>query len=187
MNHDFQIPNNLDSLSLSELSKGMIGITQPFGQSTAEAASICLEEQNHRNGVHLFVNNEFNKIFSVIWDDTTDQMRRTWADHEVTTEYGAYGIAFLLIQDLTNLIVLERSCKGTGFDFWLGPKFEEELLFQNKARLEVSGIRKGNESDIQSRVKQKIKQTSRSNGSLPAYIIVVEFGKPQSVVTKKDG
>jgi hypothetical protein len=52
--------------------------------------------------------------------------------------------------------------------------------------LEVSGLRKGNESDIKSRLKRKKEQTKRSDGVLlPAYIVIIEFGKPQSQVAKR--
>jgi hypothetical protein len=47
----------------------------------------------------------------------------------------------MLIRQLTQFTVIERSRKGTGFDYWLGSEDEAgELPFQNKVRLEVSGI-----------------------------------------------
>ena len=101
----------------------------------------------------------------------------------MATEHGAYGIACLLILDLTGLTVIQRSRKGTGFDFWLGD--DEELPFQNKARLEVSGIRQGDAARVAARVAQKKKQTGRSDGFLPAYVIVVDFGTPLARVIKK--
>jgi hypothetical protein len=54
------------------------------------------------------------------------------------------------------------------------------------ARLEVSGIRKGSRSQINARVKQKTYQTLASDAQgLPAYIIVVEFSRPISVINAK--
>jgi hypothetical protein len=54
------------------------------------------------------------------------------------------------------------------------------------ARLEVSGIRKGNRAQINARVKQKTEQTRASDvQGLPAYIIVVEFSRPISVISAK--
>jgi hypothetical protein len=179
------LSSNFKGLALYELTKGMYGITSAFGECLSQAASICLEDQEHRSGVHLSVDGDFNGKFPVIWKTTTEQMRRCWADPEVTTEHGAYGIAALLIPTLTDLTIVHRSRKGTGFDFWLGPVPTDELLFQEKARLEVSGIRKGNKTEIKSRLKQKIEQTKRSDGALSAYIVVVEFGEPQSRVVKR--
>ena len=65
---------------------------------------------------------------------------------------------------LTKLTIIERSVKrkGFGFDFWLNSIDEKDILFQRKARLEVSGIRQGSESIIQSRVNMKLKQISQT-------------------------
>lgn len=172
-------------LPLSDLAKGRDGITAAFGECLSQAASVCLEDQSHKSGVHLNVDGDFNRIFGIIWGTTTGQMRRCWADPEVATEHGAYGIAALLIPVLTNLTIVERSRKGTGFDFWLSPMPADEVLFQKKARLEVSGIRKGSESEIKARLRQKKEQTKRSDGILPAYIVIVEFGEPKSRVVKR--
>lgn len=111
---------------------------------------------------------------------------RCWNDEEFTTEQAAYGIAFLIIRELTDLTVIERSRKGTGFDYWLGTLDSDEgQLFENKVRLEVSGIRKGDSSRIKARLKQKKEQTKVSDGQFPAYIIVVEFSTPLSYVEKR--
>jgi hypothetical protein len=173
------------SLQLTELSRGLPAITPAFGAALAEACAICLEEQKHSQGVEIQVEGEFTTKFQLHWQEITDQMLRCWNDPEYTTEQAAYGIAFLLIQSLTDYTVIERSRKGTGFDYWLGNNATNELPFQNRVRLEVSGIRQANQSRIRARVKQKIEQTSPSDGSFPAYIIVVEFSKPQSHISQK--
>ena len=87
-----------------------------------------------------------------------------------------------MVRETKQLHVLERSRKGTGFDFWLGSldsKGDRDLIFHNKMRLEVSGIRAGDDRSINNRVKQKISQTKQSDAlSIPALIVVVEFGSP---------
>jgi hypothetical protein len=52
-------------------------------------------------------------------------------------------------------------------------------------RLEVSGIRKGDDSRIKARIKQKLEQVSPTDGTLPAYIVVVEFSNPLAFIVKK--
>jgi hypothetical protein len=138
-------------------------------------------------GVILEVEGEFSTRFQLDWQLVTEQARRCWNDEEYTTEQAAYSIAFLLILQLTNLTVIERSRKGTGFDYWLGSQDSNLMLpFQRMARLEVSGIRKGSRSQINARVKQKTEQTRASDAEgLPAYIIVVEFSRPISIVSAK--
>lgn len=174
---------HVKKIELSRLCKEIHYLTPEFGSCLAQAGAICLEDQGHSNGVNLKINGEFNSIFELDWPAVTDQMRRTWKDEEVATEHAAYGIAFLLIIDLTGLTIIERSRKGTGFDYWIGT--DNGDLFQNKARLEVSGIRRGDDSSIKARVKKKIMQTETSDGFNSAYIVVVEFSRPISQIVKR--
>jgi hypothetical protein len=127
---------------------------------------------SHEPGATLKVEGEFSTTFKLDWQPVTEQARRCWNDEEYTTEQAAYGIAFLLILQLTKFTVIEHSRKGTGFDYWLGIQDAFNTLpFQRMARLEVSGIRKGNRAQINSRVKQKTEQTRVSDvQGLPAYI-----------------
>jgi len=133
----------------------------------------------------MSVSGEVNALATVAWQEPTAQALRCWNDDEVATEHGAYGVAAILISHVSDLQVVERSKKRTGFDFWLGAKDTNEPLFQKKARLEVSGIRSGSETVVHGRVRQKLTQTDRSDGQLGAYVIVVEFGSPKSRVAKK--
>ena len=121
----------------------------------------------------------------LLWDNVTDQMRATYKQPKQTTEFGAYGITLLLLHYLTGYTILEISDLGTGIDFWLGD--EGDLLFQNKARLEVSGIRKGDQGSIDARMNKKIDQTHKSdNTELPAIVLIVEFSIPCAKVVKKN-
>jgi hypothetical protein len=176
------------NLILDKLKDGIPAITSDFGGTLAEAGAICFESANHQNGVELDVTitkNEINKLkCNVYWQDVTDQMRRCYNDFEVTTEHGAYGVAILLILSLTDYTVVERSRKGTGFDYWLGKK--DDVLFQKSARLEVSGIREGDINTIKARVNTKLNQIKRSDSlRLPVFIVVVEFSNPLSQVVQE--
>jgi hypothetical protein len=71
---------------------------------------------------------------------------------------------------------VRRSRKGSGCDFWLAR--EDDFLFREAARLEVSGIRQGPRRLVESRMREKKEQTRRSDGLLPAFVAIVEFGKP---------
>ncbi len=168
---------------LQDLVAGLPAITSAFGACLAEAAAICLEKSGHKCGVELLVTGDLIGYFKLYWPKVTDQMRRCWNDYEVTTEQGAYAIAFLIIRELTNFTIIERSFKGTGIDYWLGDK--NDLFFRRKTRLEVSGIRKGNQSTIKNRLNIKLKQTTRSHSLLPVHIIIVEFSRPTAQVVLK--
>ena len=172
-------------LILTDLRSGAPGITSAFGEGLAEAASVCLEARKHSSPTSMQISGEIGGHAILKWQTASDQIRRCWNDDEEATEHGAYGIATLLVPRIWDLQVVERSKKGTGFDYWLGSSTESESLFQNKARLEVSGIRTGTEAMVANRVRKKLKQTERSDANLSAVVIVVEFSEPQSRVAKR--
>jgi len=171
-------------LDLNDLGKGLPAITPVFGKTLAEAGGVCFESEGHIKGDQLYVMGDSNNKYSLAWPPVTEQAIRCWNDPEVTTEHGAVGVAVLLAKKEIGYAVIERSRKGTGFDYWMGD--ESSIPFQSKARLEISGIRRGHDSIVKARVKQKLQQTNLSDGLLlPAYVIVVEFGRPQAALRRK--
>ena len=174
-------------LDLSELGNSSIpGVTPALGNMLAEAASVCLESQAHQKPAMLAVRGYVHGRYALTWLPITQQALRAWNDPEHATEHGAAGIAILLADRELDYTVIEASRRGTGFDYWLG--HESVGTFQRKGRLEVSGIRRGDNSAIRRRVRQKLCQTERSDDLFPdkpAYVIVVEFGNPLAEVQKK--
>lgn len=171
-------------IALTSLVSGRVGISPAVGESIAEAASVCLDERGHSSPTKMAVCGDYDMSANIVWIPPSDQAKRWWNDDQYATEHGAYCIAALIVEQC-GLEVVERSKKKTGFDFWLGPKGTHGALFQNLTRLEVSGVREGNRTDIESRVKQKINQTKVSDGLLPAVIVVVEFGGPTAKMVER--
>jgi hypothetical protein len=172
------------AINLNILAQGMPAITPAFGAGCAEAGSVCLESQEHSCGVKMAVKGIYTHTYEVHWTPTDEQTRKCWNDMQDATEYGAYGIAFLLIREMTPFTIIERARKGPGFDYWLG--YEDDILFQKKARLEVSGILRGTDVDVNSRAKQKLEQTTPSDRmGFPAYVVIVEFNQPTSKLVTK--
>lgn len=169
----------MSKLDISELNSGCgKGITPCFGGGCAEACCVCFEEVGHASGVTLSVLGPSPLQYEVHWEPATEQARNCWNDLEVAAEHGAYGLAFLLVRELTEYEVIRRSRKGTGFDYWLGQK--DNPMFQESARLEVSGILRGDKNTREARVRQKLEQIKRSESlKLKAHVIVVEFGTPE--------
>ena len=171
-------------LDLNELGNGLPAITPSFGQALAEAAGVCLESQGHSQHTPLTIRGYIVGEQQVTWPQVIAQTRRTWGDSQEATEYGATGVAVLMARNELGYLVVERSSKGTGVDYWLGDD-ASELSMERKARLEISGIRSGSSNDVRARVRQKLQQTSPSDGSLPVYVVVVEFGTPLAEVQEK--
>ena len=177
---------NLPYLHLRLLGNGMPALTPARGIMMAESAAVCFEDRTHTSGVSIRVVGIAEKIFSVQWDAVTDVQRRCYNDLDEATEHGAYGIAILLVREITGKKAILRSKKGPGFDYWIGDTDEDDLIFSNKARLEASGILNGDDRDIGTRLRKKTMQVKPSdNSGFPAYIAIVEFGRPEARVELK--
>ena len=175
-------------INIDILKKGLPGITEIMGSNLVEACVVCLHRSNHLSKkTKLRVRGDIDKSFVLNWEHVyTDQVDRCWMDQEEATEFGAAGISILIVMELTNLVVLERSMKGTGFDYWLGDPESDDILFQKKARLEVSGIFRGNDGTIISRVKDKLEQMQQSDHfNIPGYVSVIEFSSPIAAFKSK--
>jgi succinate dehydrogenase/fumarate reductase flavoprotein subunit len=172
---------------LTALAEGIMpGLTRAYGAQLAEAAAVCLENREHKSGVTFHLTGWKGAQFLMEWAAIDERARRSNNDLQEATERGAYGIAILIVCHLTGMVVLERSAKGRGFDYWLGDEEEDgDELFQKKARLEVSGILSGSHSEVQARVRRKQEQMKPSDRLAPGYVAVVEFGTPIACVETK--
>ncbi|GAJ04844.1 unnamed protein product, partial [marine sediment metagenome] len=95
-------------LNLRDLSQGdEPGLTPALGEAFAEAAINCLVLCKHETGIKLTVTGAYSSKLMIIWNMPTDQIAKAYADPQFATEFGAYGIAILLIKSLTNYSILE--------------------------------------------------------------------------------
>jgi hypothetical protein len=80
---------------------------------------------------------------------------------------------------LENLTVVERSRRGTHFDWWMGAATGGPL-FQDKVYLEVSGIRDGADPSINARVDEKWQRFGDGSPTQVARrrVAVVEYSRP---------
>jgi len=163
----------------------MAGLTPSFGGMLAEAISVCLDDQSHASPTPMRVSGSVRRSAILEWKDATKQARRCYNDEQVATEHAAYGVAFLLAQELLGLQVLDKSRKSTGFDYWMGPIGSDDPPFQQMQRLEVSGIRKGSTAAVDARVRKKLRQVLKHRSTLPAIVMVVEFGGPSTKVSTR--
>ncbi len=148
-----------------------------------------LEFNSHSSSVTLKVTGVVDEKFSVIWSHKIDQtVKRSWGDRQEAAEYGAAGIALLLLIKLTGWSVVERAFIGTHVDYYLGiPDKTEQIGFKRLARVEVSGIGKETKNNrLSKRLKEKLEQVRKSiHSNLPAYVVAVEFGTPKAKTAKE--
>jgi hypothetical protein len=170
------VASKVANFDLSSLEKGLPGVTPLLAMAYAEAAAICLEHNKHVNTFQLHITGDHTDGPMMTSVKVTAQMRRCHADLQEATEFGACAIAFLIVRECTKHTVIERSFKGTGFDYWLG---EKGGLFQKKAKLEVSGILKGTPKKVDQRLREKTSQSKTGGIKVPGVVVVVEFGRPE--------
>ncbi|TLV00490.1 hypothetical protein [Dyadobacter luticola] len=169
-------------MNIQTILDGLPGLSKTSASHLYEGCVVCLARHNHSyKGTQLALQGDATEEISLAWNNIfDDQLDRTWADQFYATEHGAVCLAILIALRLTDYTIVEKSARKNGFDYWLGKK--DDILFQRKARLEISGIFKGKESDMLARHKVKIKQTNPSdNLLLPAYVGIVEFSKPMAI------
>lgn len=117
---------------------------------------------------------------ALVYSAPNNIARRSNADIQEATEQGAYALALLVLKEHDGSVMVERTAKGPGFDFWVST----HAPWNFTGRLEVSGIFDGTPAMIRARVAEKRSQTevSRSSG-LVAYVVVVEFSTPTIQLT----
>ncbi len=174
----------MTTLDLTVLTTGMPGLTPAFGTALAEAAIVCFSRFGHAPGTVISVEGLASAKYSLNWSQTVpmSQLVSSYADIQEATEFGACGVAIALLQKQTGLVVVERSAKGGGFDYYVAEPNWTGDLFQGTSRLEVSGILES-PSQIRGRVVAKRKQIGKSAASgLAGFVAVVEFSSPAAEV-----
>lgn len=144
----------------------------------AEAAAVCLNHYQHKQPVKVVIEGDLEGQLYLEYDEVTQQMKDTRNDMDYTVEAGAYCLAILVIEQLTNFKVVKQSQKRTGVDYFLAKK-QAAYSFQAHGRLEVSGKLKGTKGEINQRLKEKIEQSKKSDYmKTPAFVVIVEFSRP---------
>jgi len=181
----------LEIINISELNNGLPTITPAYGQGLAEAAVFCLNKNSHQsskcilNCIKTLKNEGEFESYQLLWDELDPRVESTYGDLDEAIEYGAMGIAILLSTKLTKYSFLERSAKGIGIDYWIGEKDGD--MFQKKARLEISGIFKGNDAQLKARLNQKIRQSAASDGlGYDCFVSIIEFSMPKATFISKE-
>ena len=102
-------------IDLEALRRGLPGLTREIGALFAQASRVCFFLHHHNHRVAMTVEGSFKATIEVLWSEgITQQMLDSWRDEQEVTEFGACGIAILLILSLTRYTVIRRARKGDG-------------------------------------------------------------------------
>jgi len=177
----------IKALSLESLPETVPVVTADAAGFYRENCIVCFDCNGHRSGVRLTVDYADSQlVYTIHWlGDVTNELRRNYGDLQRATDFAACAIALLLVPELTGLTAIRQASIGTTIDYYLAPQSQDDvLLFNDTARLEVSGILKENPSNtVDRRVKTKLRRLKPDRG-LPAFVVVVEFSRPWSRMVK---
>src|SRR3990170_1574235 len=115
----------MKEMSLEILEDGTTtGLSVRNGAFLAEAASVCLKHHNHTLVMKLKVEGYIQEEFELLRLEVNELSLSSFADLEEAVQFGAMGIAVLLVNSQTGWKA-KRSWKGTGFDYWFGENSED--------------------------------------------------------------
>lgn len=154
---------------------------------------VCLDDHGHVSCLHLDVDFQQEHLqIPIRWQaGVTDEMRRWFRDQRKSVDLGACAIALLIIPEFTSLVAVEQSATGDGVDYYLSnPNSDDDLLFNDAAHLEISGIHTETPANTVERriaAKRRRLDQARANSTtptkdLPTYICIVEFSRPRTKV-----
>jgi hypothetical protein len=176
-------------IRLEDLYDKAPALTPAYSASLIENCVYCLHLAGHASGVRLKVDTPSGeRDFELRWAAiVTEAMDRSYQDWTKRVDLGACALALLLAPEIVGLQAVSTSAMNNGLDYYLGVSADDSnLIFNDLARLEVSGIQKQQPSNtIAKRFKEK--QTRRlgfvaksPSAEPPTYICVVEFGEPRA-------
>lgn len=168
------------SIDLGALARGTAHLTPALCANLVEAAVICLSSRGHSPGAPLQVD---GARVTLAWEPPDPRAFASRADMQEATEHGATAVAIALVRAATDLDVVERAWKGTGFDYYLA-RSTDGPTFARAACLEVSGILEEDESLMQKRLRQKVAQVKRGGAELSGFAVVVGFRAPRAAVER---
>ncbi len=176
------------TLTLESLANGIPVMPKEAVGFYKQNCLVCFHTQGHQSGVNLTVHygSSLNEAeitphsFAICWSgEVTSELLKAYRDLVRATDNAACAIALLLVRELTEFTAIEQACIGTTIDYYLVSKqHHDDLIFNQAARLEVSGILRENESNtVEARLKRKLNRLKLAR-NLPTFIVVVEFSQP---------
>jgi hypothetical protein len=142
----------MKKINLDTLLEGIPGITRATGAFLHEAARVAMAKNGHQSSVELIVEGDFQEIVQIAWKDhPAEETLISWKNNREAANFGAVGIALLLMLKLTEFSIFELGETGTGIDYWMGRSIPGETdfrLIKKEARLEISGIFKESSSNL---------------------------------------
>jgi hypothetical protein len=164
----------LPLLPITGLADRHIGLTSEMAACFSQAAQVCLSF-HHTSPTELTLRAEDDEMQVMVeWKPPDERVLRAWANQTDVTEYGAYACALAAVELMSGLIAVSRAETMTGADFYMMPIGKPPEDLKQWIRFEVSGTNLESRN-VQSRLREKVKQAIMGKSSLRAMAAVVGF------------
>lgn len=169
---------------MSKVAKILLGVDHHEGftlsqrRAHSEAAVVAADMAKSTMPRRLSITGAVRRKADIHGPSLTDQLRRSHADPRRAIEDGACIIAATIVYRFLNLQVIEKSCIGTSFDYYLAPlgiSEDDPNYLKTSHVLEVSGTADSKPGTMTSRVKAKVAQVAKRKHSVLAIVVVVDF------------
>lgn len=165
---------------LTDLHKRHRGLTPAVSAYYAEAASVCMS-RHHEPPRELRVASPNGSTVRIAeWTEPDQRAERAWANRDDATRDGAYCISLAAVEAELGWVAISRAETRTGADYYVGPRGSDDL--EEAYRLEVSGVDDGDDSAVNRRVGDKVRQALAGQSDLPAVATVVGFKAAMVVI-----
>ena len=174
---------------LGDLHKRHFGLTPARCKSLAEAARVCLARSGRPPSVFTISDEAGVEDRVLRWRQPTARQMAAHANTRDATEEGAYIVCLSAVEARFGLVAYSRADEPSGADYYVGPPGRTEDGsddFEELIRLEVSGSEDADESGLDRRLKEKVKQAERGESSLPALAGVVGFAARRIAIARAE-
>ena len=166
-------------LPIHHMNRRHPGLTQAVAGALMEAACVSLDRHHEPPRVFEIHEDAQDSVSTrVDWTPANNRQRAAWNNRNDATEQGACLCAIAAVELTRNLLAVSRAETLTGADYYLSldeglPSEPEDL--ENCIRLEVSGLDRGQEGNLRSRLRRKRQQLTAGQSNLPGLVAVVGF------------
>ena len=111
-----------EQLNLLSIKEGLPGMHKDLCSHYYSACMTTLHRAGHIvNGTILHLDGNRKGSIPLYWEDYFDEtIDRSWKEINYCTDHAAVCMSCVLAIHETEFTIVERSCKGDGFDYWLG-------------------------------------------------------------------
>jgi hypothetical protein len=115
----------------------------------------------------------------------------SYANRDDATRDAAYGVSIAAAESELGMLAISRAEHRTGADYYIQAESDwtsaDRVDLETAYRLEVSGVDRGSDSVIRSRVRTKVKQLQDGDSDLPGIAAVVGFSQLQVILELVEG